>query len=152
MDGMVFPGPDPVREEKIGELEIGTPAAVVVEKHGEPKKKDRIEMQEATGDYVQTWSYPDQGLTLGMYSDSRKSAQTIGAITIKAPSTLTTKLGVGIGSPRKVVLDAYGKMRDPEFPSGDKEEVFLAGSIYGGIFFTFKKDKVSEIFLGAGAE
>ena len=50
------------------------------------------------------------------------------------------------------MLDGYGKMRDPEFPSGDREEVLLAGSIYGGIFFTFKKDKVSEIFLGAGAE
>ena len=145
-------GPDPMREERFGELAINMPAAAVLERLGEPKRKDRIELSEATGDHVQTWFYPDQGLALGMYSDGRKGAQSIGAITVKAPSTLTSRLGVGIGSPRKAVLDAYGKMRDPMFPSGDKEDVFLAGSIYGGIFFTFKKDKVSEIFVGAGAE
>ncbi|MBL8974757.1 MAG: hypothetical protein JNK56_29445, partial [Myxococcales bacterium] len=53
---------------------------------------------------------------------------------------------------RQAVLAAYGKLRDPEDPSGDDAEVFIAGSIYGGVFFTFEADKVREIFLGAGAE
>ena len=82
-----------------------------------------------------------------------KGGQSITAINVKAPATFKTRLGIGIGSSRKEVLGAYGKLRDPEFPSGDNEEVFLAGSIYGGVFFTFnKKDQVSEIFAGAGAE
>lgn len=50
------------------------------------------------------------------------------------------------------MLARYGKFSDPDDPSGDAEEVFIAGSVYGGIFFTMKADKVVEIFMGAGAE
>ena len=124
----------------------------MVAKLGEPAKKGRKAMSEATAETIQEWSYPDRGLKLAM-ADDDKRGQSITAITIKAPATFKTRLGIGIGSSRKEVLGAYGKLRDPEFPSGDNEEVFLAGSIYGGVFFTFnKKDQVSEIFVGAGAE
>lgn len=30
-----------------------------------------------------------------------------------APSVLTTRFGAGVGSPRKAVLAAHGKLRDP---------------------------------------
>ena len=127
----------------------------MIAKLGGPAKKGRKAMSEATAETIQEWSYPDRGLKLAM-ADDDKGGQSITAITIKAPATFKTRLGIGIGSSRKEVIDAYGKLRDPEFPpgdKGDKEEVFLAGSIYGGVFFTFnKKDQVSEIFVGAGAE
>ena len=121
-------------------------------KLGEPGKRGRISEEEATGLFLQTWDYPDQGLTVMMGAPARRGPQTIHSLQIVAPSTLTTRLGVGIGSPRKDVLARYGKFRDPDDPSGDAEEVFIAGSVYGGIFFTMKADKVVEIFMGAGAE
>ncbi len=31
-------------------------------------------------------------------------------------------------------------------------EHFVAGSIYGGLIFSFQNGRVNEIFLGAGAE
>jgi hypothetical protein len=141
-------------DEKIGEVTVSSTTDEVVQLLGEPKKKGRIQMSEASGDDLQTWSYPAHGLSIEMAIDDRKTGKgSVAAISMKAPATLKTRLGIGIGSTRKEVLDAYGKLRDPEFPSGTDEEVFLAGSIYGGVFFTFnKKDKVSEIFVGAGAE
>ncbi len=141
-----------MNDERIGELAMGMTAGDVITKLGEPLKKSRLWPSEVMGGYYQEWSYPDLGLKLGMDSDDRRSPQSIGAIFLKAPGTYKTRFGVGIGSARKEVLDAYGKMRDPEFPSGDAEETFVAGSVYGGVIFTFEKDKVSEIFVGADAE
>ncbi len=138
-------------DEKIGELSMSSTGADVVAQLGEPTRKGRTDLSEASGEMIQAWHYPDQGVTLGMVVADDKSTS-IGSVTIKPPCTLKTRLGIGIGSTRKEVLDAYGKLRDPEFPSGEQEEVFLAGSIYGGVFFTFKKDVVREIFVGAGAE
>ncbi len=139
-------------DDRLGELSEGMAAADVLAKLGEPGKRGRISEEEATGLFLQTWDYPDQGLTVMMGAPARRGPQTIHSLQIVAPSTLTTRLGVGIGSPRKDVLARYGKFRDPDDPSGDAEEVFIAGSVYGGIFFTMKADKVVEIFMGAGAE
>jgi hypothetical protein len=143
--------PDDI-DEQIGALKWGTPAADVVATLGEPTKKGRITSEEATGYYLQTWSYPD-GLTVVMNADSRKGKQKINSITIVAPSTLKTKKGLGIGATRAEVIKQYGSRRAPESELDDKT-MFIAGSIYGGLFFTFKNsgDKVTEIFLGAGAE
>ena len=85
-----------------------------------------------------------------MTSEYRETPQSIGEIFLKAPGTYKTRLGIGIGSTRVELLAAYGKLRDPEFPSSKEE--FVAGSVYGGVIFTLKKDKVSQIFVGADAE
>lgn len=47
---------------------------------------------------------------------------------------------------------AYGSFEDKENASAAKKNSFVAGSIYGGILFTFKDNKVSSIFFGAAAE
>ena len=145
-------GPNPMGDEVIGGLRHGQPAEEVVKLFGEPSGRGRTAMEEATGDYIQTWTYKDAGLAIDMAASTRKGPQRVSRLTITAPSTLKTRKDIGIGSPRQAVLAAYGKLRDPEDPSGDDAEVFIAGSIYGGVFFTFEADKVREIFLGAGAE
>jgi hypothetical protein len=135
----------------IGPLKWGMPAEKVAELVGEPGKKGSVQFEEATADYVQFWNYRDQGLTVMMTADSRKGKQRVGSITIVAPSTLKTDTGLGIGARRADVLKHHGKQRavdsDPDDP-----EVFVAGSIYGGLFFMFKGDTVKQIYLGAGAE
>lgn len=137
--------------DQIGEFDTGVAADQVVAKLGEPTKKGRIELEEATGNYLQTWTYPE-GLSITMAADKRKGPQRINSITIKAPSPLKTKKGLGIGATRADVLKHYGKVRAPENEPED-QDLFIAGSIYGGLFFTFdKQGKVTEIFLGAGAE
>jgi hypothetical protein len=145
-------GPNPLGDEVIGGLKYGSPAEDVIKLLGEPSKRGRIEEEGATGYYVQKWDYKGQGLSMFMAADKRKGPQRLYTLTVSAPSTLKTRFGIGIGSSRKEVLAAYGKMRDPEMPSGDADDSFIAGSIYGGVFFDFTADKVTRIFLGAGAE
>lgn len=145
-------GPNPMGDEVIGGLRLGMPAEEVLALVGEPAKRGRVELEGATGTYIQEWSYKPQGLRLSMGAETRKGAQRLHTLTIKAPSALATRLGIGIGSTRKAVLAAYGKMGDPADPAGATDEVFVAGTVYGGVFFTFAADKVTEIFVGAGAE
>lgn len=138
-------------DEKIGELALGLAAAKVVALHGEPGSRGRDEMWEADGAYHQSWKWPQLGLELDMVSDRRKGDKKIGSITARAPSTLATAKGLTIGSPRAEVLKLYGKLRDPESTVDDATQ-FIAGSIYGGLMFTFAGGKVTEMFLGAAAE
>ena len=141
-----------VTEGSFGPLALDQPAAKVTELLGKPKQVGENVLWAATGEWVQSWDYKDQGVSIRMSADTRRGPQTIYNFSIEAPSTFKTIKEIGIGSPRKAVLAAYGKLRDPEDPSGDKAETFIAGSIYGGVFFTFKADKVVDIFVGAGAE
>ncbi|HRI10483.1 MAG TPA: hypothetical protein PKW35_21835, partial [Nannocystaceae bacterium] len=136
--------------ERFGDLRYGLPAADVTAKLGEPASRGKNQLWEADGAYHQDWSYPAIGVTLDMASDSRSGPKKVASITLRAPATLATSKGVTVGSPRALVLDRYGKLRDPESPAED--DTFVAGSIFGGVIFAFEGGKVSQIFLGAGAE
>lgn len=138
--------------ERLGELRLGLPAEEVIELLGQPVERSRIEEEAATGDFVQTWEYPDRGLHLGMAASSKAGPQSLNAITAKSPCALATRLGVAIGSTRADVEDAYGAVRDRENVDPDDRSSFVAGSVYGGIIFRFDGDTVSEIFMGAAAE
>ena len=102
------------------------------------------------GVYHQKWEYTGCGITLDMVSDRKGALKSIESITLVSPGTLSTKRGVRIGSTRQEVMKAYKpywNREDSEFFGN-----FVAGSIYGGLAFTFQNGKVSKIFLGAAAE
>jgi hypothetical protein len=81
---------------------------------------------------------------------SGKRKLTVDSVTVKAPCKLASKRGIRIGSPEAAARGAYDKDQDPD--SEKCADTFVAGSIYGGLVFSFKKGKVSEMFLGASAE
>lgn len=143
--------PDVYALESLGGLKIGLPAADLLAKLGEPKTRDRIEMEEATGDYVQSWSYPDQGLTVSMRAGTRKGAQSVRLIQITAPSQLRSARGLGLGATYQSVADTYKDLRDPSSEADDRE-YFTAGDLYGGLIFRFADGKAVEVILGAVAE
>jgi hypothetical protein len=138
-----------MKKERIGGLGIGTPAAAAIKALGKPSSKGKIELQEADGNYVQTWTYADKGVELGLSSAKRGGPQTIDWMTIKGSSTLKTAKGIGLGSTVAEVARAYGAEKNAEESS---PESFVVGSMYGGVIFRLAKDKVTEIFLGAAAE
>lgn len=144
--------PDVLKDESFGGLKLGISGADVVQRLGEPAKKGRPEEWGADGRFHHSWSYPDHGLALDLAGDKRTGPWTLASIRAKAPCTFRTSRGVGIGDPRSAVEAAYGKDREPG--SEPDDEVFVAGSVYWGVFFSFdaKDRNVSEIFLGAGAE
>jgi hypothetical protein len=139
-----------LEEERLGALRHGMSAAELIKAVGDPAKKGRVEPWEADAAYHQTWEYPAAGLVIDMVADARKGPQTLGSLTVTAPSMLASLRGIRIGSPRADVEQQYDAVRDREMeePGGD----IIAGSIYGGLIFAFKDGKVAQMFLGAAAE
>jgi hypothetical protein len=104
----------------------------------------------ADGVYHQTWDCYDAGISFSMVSNQKGGKKTIESITISTPSQLKTKRGIQIGDSEQAVIQAYQNEKDVE--ASRPNEVFVAGSIYGGLIFQFKNGKVESIFLGSSAE
>jgi len=158
--GAVAPAPAPpapltrdnlLELERMGELSLGMAAKAVQAALGKPETKGKQEFMAATGEWVRTWAYPKQGLSLELAAKRRGGPETLGSVSLAAPGTAKTRAGVGIGSSREEVTAAYGAVADPEFPPTDDR--FVAGSLFGGLVFGFDAaGKVTSIFLGAAAE
>ena len=139
-----------MKSEGFGELKIDLTAAQVVELLGSPETKDEIVLWEADGFYHQYWYYLQQGITLEMISATAGNKQKVASIKLISPSRLKTQRGIGIGDSYTEVIQAYQQESEPENSIPSKQ--FVAGSIYGGLIFSFQNGRVSEIFLGAAAE
>lgn len=138
-----------LKSENLGGLKLDLSEKAVLEKLGKPEKQGKVVLQEADGMYVQEWSYPSKGLRLAMKSSKKTAPKTLASFTASAPCKLATAKGVTLGSPASAVRKAYGAFENKEEGNAD---MFVAGSIYGGILFDFSGGKVSRIFYGAAAE
>jgi expansin (peptidoglycan-binding protein) len=139
-----------ITAEKFGKLSLGQKADALIKLLGEPESKEKDTLWEATGEWVQTWNYPAKGLALAMASNKKGGSKTLSSITANSKCELATAREIKLGSTEAAVRKAYAKTEDKE--SSQPGETFIAGSIYGGVMFTFKHGKVSEIFIGAAAE
>lgn len=139
-----------LREEQMGNLRIDTPETEVKKNVHCALKRGPNKFGPGDGLYHQNWEYRSCGITLDMVSEEKGTLKSIGSITIVSPSTLTTKKGIRIGSTEQEVIKAYKSYWNRE----DSEiwKKFVAGSIYGGLIFSFRNGKVSSMFLGAAAE
>ncbi len=139
-----------LENEMLGKIKLEQKAAGVTALLGKPDSKGQDAEWAATGEWVQEWRFKSQGLTLNMASASKAGAKTVLSITAQAPSKLATSRGIHIGSTIAEVTKAYGRVQDKEQSVSGK--TFVAGSVYGGVIFTFTNGKVSQIFIGAAAE
>jgi hypothetical protein len=139
-----------LRTESLGGLRLGLPEKAVLKLLGPPATRDKLVLQEADGNYVQHWDYPDKGIELSMSAGGKKSGvKTIAHIYASAPCTFATRKGIKIGDAESAARKAYTEHVDRE--SSDPGTL-VVGSVYGGIIFNFTKGKVSSIFFGAAAE
>lgn len=104
----------------------------------------------ADGLYHQKWDYAACGISLDMVSEKKGGRKTIASIKAVGPSTLRTGKGIGIGSSRQEVINAY--QNDINTDHSMPGETVVAGSIYGGLIFSLKNGRVTSLFLGAAAE
>lgn len=139
-----------INKEKIGELTLGLSNKKLEKILGKPTNKSPLQVWGADGQKHQTWNYLKLGIKLDMIQTSKNDTE-INSITIKKPCSFKSIRKIGIGSSREAVMKAYEKEIDKESLAQNKDTI-IAGSIYGGIMFDIKKDKVEMIFLGAGAE
>ncbi|MBL9130090.1 MAG: hypothetical protein JNG86_02755 [Verrucomicrobiaceae bacterium] len=148
------PAPDLLLKENLGGIKIGLSEKGLSAILGKSVvTKGKLELEGATGDYIQTLDCPEKGLSVKLSAgENKKGAKTVAAFTATAKCTLATAKGIKIGSKMADVVEAYGAVRDKENADAARPDTFVAGSIFGGIIFTFKDGKVSEIFFGAAAE
>jgi hypothetical protein len=145
-DGQFSTGEERIGELRLGLMEKDVPASITCK----PQKSKEV-FQAATGEYVQTWKYPECGIVLEMSAERKGGAKVVTSITLTSPGKLATGRGIHIGSTEAEVIKVYGRYRDPE-GSGKKGKQFVAGSIYDGMIFGFRNGGVVRIFLGAAAE
>ena len=139
-----------LRAESLGKLRLGLPEKDVVKLLGSPATRGELMFQEADGNYVQDWHYPDKGIELSMSAGQKKSGvKTIFNIAASAPCTFATKKGIKIGDAESAAREAYAEHVDRETSDPG---TLVVGSVYGGIIFNFTDGKVSRIFFGADAE
>lgn len=105
---------------------------------------------EGIGEIIQEWDYPECGVKLQMSTADPNVSQIVSSIAISAPSKLSTARGIHIGSSESEVMAAYADYEDTEHSAPG--ESFMAGSVYGGLIFSFEDDQVVRMFLGAGVE
>ena len=147
-------GDDLLARENLGGLKIGLSERALAPFLGKAEvKKGKVVLVGATGEYLQKWTCEEKGLSVYMSSgETKKGAKKVSSFTASATCTLATVKGIKIGSKKADVVKAYGKVEDKENTGVVGPNAFVAGSVYGGIIFTFKNGKVSEIFFGAAAE
>lgn len=144
-----------MQSEQLGSLRLGLSADEVLQALGKPDEKSERNVWAADGAEHQEWRYVAQGMVLGMNAEGADNRQQIDAISISVPCRFRTTRDIGIGSSRGEVLEAYRKeiaQSSGDSAVGISDDTVIAGSVYGGVVFTIKDNKVSSIFIGAGAE
>ncbi len=137
-------------KEQVGKLRYGFSEREVKQIIPGKPRRGPEQWWGADGEYHQEWKYPDGGITLGMVSEKKGGPKSIWSITLTSPSKLQTQKGIRIGSTEQEVNEAYSRFRNAD--DSKKGEVFVAGSVFGGLIFNFQQDRVSNMFLGAAAE
>lgn len=137
--------------ETFGDIKIGQPHEKTVEALGQPDSKSPAVEWGADGLMHEDWIYNSKGLLLNMsYAKGvTDGPKYISSIRANEKCTFKTRAGIGIGNSYTEVQEAYKRDIDA---SATNQEQITVGSIYGGIIFTFKNEKVTAIFLGAAAE
>ena len=140
----------PYGKEQIGKLHIGLSEREVKQIIPGQPTRGAEKWWGADGQYHQEWQYTDGGITLGMVAKKKGGLKSIESITITSPSMLQTQRGIRIGSTEAEVIKAYGRFQNAE--DSKQGELFVAGSIFGGVMFDFQQGRVNRIFIGAAAE
>jgi len=130
-------------------LKLDLSQSVIIDSLGQPEEKSVDTYWGATGMYVQTWKYPSKGISLDMESEKENGSKVVLSITIAAPCRMVTSELIGIGSDKDLIFKEYTS--DVNAEHSDNESI-VVGSIYGGVIFSIKNNKVNGIFIGAAAE
>lgn len=138
-----------MNKERVGELRIGTTQAEIARLLPGQPQRGRERYESADGMYRQKWIYARHGIELSVASEKKGAPKSADGIACKARCALKTARRIGIGSPLADVQKAYAAEYNKD---ESKPDIYVAGSIYGGLIFNFQGGKVSAFFLGAAAE
>ncbi|HEX8954733.1 MAG TPA: hypothetical protein VF798_00570 [Burkholderiaceae bacterium] len=141
--------PDISTAEHLGALRLHLSEAEAKQAVACPVTAGKEQKWDADGAFHQEWHFAC-GVDLGMASERKGGKKTVQTIKIHGASTLKTSRGIGLGASEQDVTKAYAKEWSKD--ESKMPDLFVAGSLYGGVMFTFKERRVAEIFVGAAAE
>lgn len=133
----------------IGNLYLGMKGKEIVAILGEPSSKSKAEEWGADGLVHQDWNFSGKGIALNVNMDNKHKDMELFSIMVTQPCSFKTDQNIGIGSLYSDVMKAYEKHVDK---TASDATMIIVGSIYGGMIFNFKGNKVEKIFIGAAAE
>ena len=130
-------------------LTTSSPDTKAIEKYGQPEKKDKAELEPATGDWLSKYEWSSKGIAIIMAGKSEKAKSWgIRDMTVRSPFTGKTDKGIGIGSDAAEVTKVYGKAT-----SLKKDEIeYSEGDCCTIVSFTLKNGKVEKIWVGPTPE
>ena len=129
-------------KETFGPIKIGLTKSQVINILGQPSEKTNSNLEPATGNYLQTLNYKDEGIIITL--SGLKEPDIVERITIKSPCKYKSTRNIGIENTRADVLAAN---KDGLTPENQQSEKVVVGSVYGGILFEFDNEKVKSIFI-----
>ncbi|MBU1238486.1 hypothetical protein KKF84_04100 [Myxococcota bacterium] len=136
-----------VTRELLGTLRLDMTADAIVALMGQPETKSTPREEAATGYILSEWKWTKKGVSASLDSSGKTTKVTF--LSVSAPFTGTTTCGIGIGSTVEAMKKIYDKYFDRDFT---KEGNYVVGSIYGGLAFTSKDNRINQISMGAFAE
>lgn len=139
-----------IRNESIGDIKVDMAIPEFISLVPCTVEKGEPVLWEGIGEIIQDWTYDECGVKIQLSTIDANVPQVVSSITVTAPSEFKTAKNIGIGSTEEAVFEAYEDQGDPTI--SELGESFVAGSIYGGLVFTFNEGKVTKMFLGGGAE
>ncbi|MFB6320805.1 hypothetical protein [Saccharicrinis sp. FJH54] len=137
-----------MESETLNKLKLGIQDSDLATILGLPDDTTKNELWGADGLYHQTYKYSKLGIKLDLIGET-KSDKVINMITAINPCPFKTSKGISIGSNYQKVEQAYKDYLNSNFSNA---ETLVAGSIYGGVIFSFENGEVKSIFIGASAE
>ncbi|HEV7779643.1 MAG TPA: hypothetical protein VGO58_00175 [Chitinophagaceae bacterium] len=137
--------------DMFGDIRIGQHYMEVIRILGVPARKTNPVQWDADGLDHEAWDYKTQGLVINMSSDKLNADKTrsVFSITAREACPFKTTRNISIGSSYAEVTEAYKNAIDQ---SSTDTTMITVGSVYGGIIFSFKNNKVETIFFGSAAE
>lgn len=139
-----------IRNESIGGLKVDMAISEFISLLPCSVEKGEPVLWSGIGEIIQDWTYEECGVKIQLSTIDAQVPQVVSSITVTAPSEFKTARDIGIGSSEESVFEAYEDQIDPTI--SELGESFVAGSIYGGLVFTFNEGQVVKMFLGGGAE
>lgn len=132
--------------EAIGPLHARMTAKELIAVLGAPRAKQPPVNEGATGEWVSTWAW--RGASALMVADTKKGPWHARDVSVTALSSYATKQGIRVGSTRADAERLYP--RSPDNPQQDPD-TYVVGSVYGGMLFSFARDRVTAISIGVFA-
>ena len=135
--------------QQIGPLKLGMPEKQLAALLGKPASESKPISEAATGMTVKERNYARLGLKVTLAQESAGKPWSVDRFRADPPCPWKMPQGIGLGTPSAQVRKTYAGLLDQEMTSSQQ---VVVGSVYGGVIFTLKNDKVQSIFVGAAAE